>query len=111
MLPKDHKIGKDLFLNVFKSGKTFKNRLFLLKFTQNQEKSLFSVVVSKKISKISPVRYLVKRRFYNAIKEILPQIKTGNFIFLLDKDSKNAPLTEIKQEIIRVLKENGFYFE
>ena len=88
MLPKSLRIPRKLFSQLKNGGKTFKNRLFLLKFAPNQEKDeqkRFTFSVSKKISKSAVVRNKLRRLGYRLLKPLISEIKPNilaSFSFL-----------------------------
>jgi len=78
MFPKKYRINKDLFEKIFKTGKTFSFEYLILKITSlSTPNSLFTFVVSSKISKKSVFRNRLKRRARHIVKKLLPLAKPG----------------------------------
>lgn len=104
MLPKTKKMTKKDFSA---TGRSFSlsGPLFSLKILKNQDKSKFSVVVSKKISKSAVGRNTIKRRFFNAIKENMSLFDTQNtYTFFIKKEAENTKNPYISKEIRQILK-------
>lgn len=58
-----------------------------------------AVVVSKKVTKIAPRRNRIRRRFYEAVRHILPSVQ-GNYdivITIFDDNLADSPATEITE--------------
>lgn len=56
-------------------GKTFKTKLFLVKFAQNEGTSRFGFSVSKKVSKSAVVRNRLRRMGYRLLRDYIPEIR------------------------------------
>lgn len=61
---------------VYQNGKTVRGPLFSVKYTPNSKRVNFrvAVVVSKKISKLAVTRNRIRRRIYEAVRLISPEI-------------------------------------
>ena len=91
--------------HTYKDGRTIRGKDISLVFNENtRNKKRFAVVISKKVLKTAVSRNRVRRRFYEAIRLELPNIKTPvDCIFIIyNEDFLNKEFTEI-QEAIRVL--------
>ena len=77
MLSKINRIKKKKdFEIIFKKGKSFKNKLFILRFIKNNlNQNRFGFVVSQKVSKKAVVRNKVRRRLAEIIKSYFNNLK------------------------------------
>jgi len=112
MLPKKRKIERSLF-SFFIKNKSFQSKNVSLKvcFSDDSKKETkFSFVVSKKVSNLANKRNLLKRRGYHIVENI-KNIKKGFIcIFYFKKSVINLPYKEIKEEVIKLLKESSIVF-
>ena len=78
---------------------------FNLKYQKNDKGNYFNAfVVPGKIDKRSVVRHKIKRRYANALREILKNKDISyDLVFFIKKTSMGKKYGEIKQEIINVL--------
>jgi len=110
MLPKKNRVPR----KDFPSSKTkglrgfspiFSSVLYFAKETEGIE-SRVSVVVSKKTAKTAVVRNLLRRRFYEAIRPFLGQIKQGVTVVIYPKkEAIVAKFPEIEVEMEKTLKQ------
>lgn len=109
MIPKKNRISKEFFEEISKKGKNINSSLFSIKYLKNSLKnSLFSVVVSKKVSKTAVERNLIKRRYKYIINKHKNLIKQGYFIvFYIKKESKNENFSNIQEEFLKTLEKSG----
>ena len=77
MLPKQHRLNRAQFGEVFSIGSSLFGGHFSVKWINSREitKPQFAVVVSKKVSKSSVRRHRVRRRCYEVVRELLPHVK------------------------------------
>lgn len=83
MLPKEHRITKSTTFSLLKrEGEAYKSKNFNVLFIRDTlpKESKFGVVVSKKVSNISPKRNRIKRIVRALIAENLLELK-GSFVF------------------------------
>ena len=81
MFPKQRRIPRKIFPLLSNGAKTFRNKLFLLRFVVVEgSKSRFSFSVSKKISKSAVVRNRLRRTGYKYLKEHLSAIKPNTLV-------------------------------
>ena len=102
MLPKKHRISKNFTFNFLKrEGKSYKSDLFSVLYIKDLglETGQFGVVVSKKVSPISPKRNRAKRVFRSLIYENLRNLK-GWFVFYPKSRSLSTPKSLLLQEIL-----------
>lgn len=101
MFPKYSRIQKGDVLSVIKEGASYHSPSFLLKLLKNPQKTtLFSVIVSKKISKTAVSRNKNKRRVREIIKKEANKIPLGCFcVIILKKDLNKSLFKDIQNEI------------
>lgn len=109
MLPKKHRINKVLFKEIFKKGKTFSfEHLFLRIVSLSTPISLFTFVVSSKVSKKPIIRNKLKKRARYIVKKLLSQIKPGLGVIVFFKPgSEKLSFSELGKEILAVFKKSG----
>jgi len=110
MLPKNRRIPRKMFPLLQNGAKTFKNKLFLLRFVAKSEpknkESRFCFSVSKKISKKAVIRNKLRRAGYGLLKEHLLKIKPEILAFFSFKEvPKNNE--EIVKNLESILKESS----
>lgn len=106
MFRKNQRINSEEFKKVFEKSKQKNSKSFLFKFLKDEKvkKPKISVVIPKKVEKGAVKRNLLKRRFYNTIKEELKEsFFPYYFIFIIKKEAKKISFNEIKIEIREVL--------
>ncbi len=114
MLPIKRRIKKDSFPKILERGVFVhstniylcllpKNAVISIKNEENL--SLFGFVVSSKIEKTSVGRHFLKRKLSGSVEEILKSIKSGFYcLFFAKKGMSNLSYSEIKEEVINLLK-------
>lgn len=109
MIPKTNRISKGYFEEINKNGKGLSSPFLSIKYLKNNQKiSLFASVVSKKVSKISPKRNLIKRRVNSVINNHKNAIKQGFFIvFYIKPGALDRSFGQIKEESLNLLKKSG----
>lgn len=105
MLPKKKRVTKEFFQVLMKEGKTFSNQLFLFYYI-NTPNPQYVFVAPKNIYKMAVKRNKQRRIGYN-IMRTLP-IKIGSGIFMYKKQSTLSTQSEIKENIVFILKKTGF---
>jgi len=85
MVPKKNRLQKKTeIVRVFKKGKGFKEDFLILKLVKNNlEKSRFSFIISKKVSKKATTRNKIKRRLSEIVRLKLKKIKKGIDVILI----------------------------
>lgn len=106
MLPKKYRINKVLFKEIFKKGKTFSfENLFLRITSLSTSISLFTFVVSLKVSKKPVIRNKLKKRARHIIKKLLFQIKPGLGVIIFFKPgSEKLSFSELEKVLQEALK-------
>ena len=110
MIPKRNRISKDFFEEINKNGKGLSSPFLSIKYLKNNDNiSLFSTVVSKKVSKISPKRNLIKRRINSILNKNKNLIKQGYFVvFYVKPGALDRSFEQIKEETLNLLTKTGF---
>ena len=107
MLPKQRRISKDLFEEIFKKGYSFYTDLLGLKTLKRPEsgtKSAFSVVVSSKVASKAVTRNYLKRRTRYVLEKNLDRIKEGFFCIInLKQDVSGLEFLEFEAKILDIL--------
>ncbi len=107
MLNQERRGGKNLFLHPNRPGRRINSPLFGVEIISlNPKSSDFkcAVVVSKKISTRAPIRNLIKRRLYSAIRELNAMIKPGLGIIIFAKPPLlNVSYSDIVTELTKIL--------
>ncbi|MFA5838719.1 MAG: ribonuclease P protein component [Candidatus Paceibacterota bacterium] len=104
MLSSKNRINKKLFDEVFKKGKVFNSKFFVLKHLLVKKGKRFAFVVSSSVSGSAVKRNLLKRRGKYILDLNKDKIKEGTaLIFLFKKESLNAEFKEIKKDILFLL--------
>jgi ribonuclease P protein component len=99
MLKKSNRLSHSLFTKNFAIGKRIHNAYSTVIYTPSEGFSC-AVVVSKKIYKRAHERNLVRRRFYEVIREKIKERKViGIYIFLVKPTIKNLTKKEFKNQI------------
>lgn len=111
MLPKHHRLQlKGKLEKLKKEGRVVQGKHFALLLKKNKQKtnSQFAVIASKKIAKKAIERNHAKRRIFEAIREILENIKEGyEVVFLLKKPAVSNSYSQIKEEVLHTFSEAG----
>jgi ribonuclease P protein component len=93
MLPKTNRLKKKKdFETVFKKGKNFKNKAFVLKFAKNGlDYNRFGFIVSQKVSKKAVIRNKIRRRLSEILKIYTNDMEQGiDLVFIaLAASAKN----------------------
>lgn len=109
MIPKTNRISKGYFEEINKNGKGLSSPFLSIKYLKNNQNiSLFATVVSKKVSKISPKRNLIKRRVNSIVNNNKSLIKPGFFVvFYIKPGALDRSFDQIKEETLDLLKKSG----
>jgi len=110
VIPKKRKLTKEHFRLFKREGKVFRSPHLTLRIyaAPQSSPSRFSFVVSKKVSKKSTERNLLKRRGYAAVKGSLPDIRDGfSCVFFFKNSPKEGLLSAdaLEKEVTQILKE------
>ncbi len=101
MLPKIHRINKDLFKKVFSAGKNLHTKLIFLKISTIVEKNIrFAFAVSAKVSKKAVARNRLKRRARSITSKLLPSFKKDIAVLVFFKKGSEAlDFKELEKEL------------
>lgn len=110
MISADHRFhGRNSLNYVYRHGRTLRSKYFSAKFAVNSRRNTYraAVVVSKKVSKSSPLRNRIRRRLYELVRtEAAP--KLGNIdivITVFDEKVADIPPAELKSVFSRMIRE------
>lgn len=114
MLASDNRFhGPNSLRFVYKNGETAHSRIFKVKYVNNPRRKTprFAIVVSKKVHKSAVGRNRIRRRFYEAIRQELPNIKQDMDIVVLivSGEALAMPFTDITTQIHEVFREANLY--
>jgi ribonuclease P protein component len=106
MIPKNNRVGKHLFDEVFSLGRTEHGEFLYLKYIKTEKPiSKVSVVVPKKIASRAVSRNSIRRKIQGCILPLLPVIKPYYAcIFFLKKNILKTNQEDICNEVQELLK-------
>ena len=110
MLSKDRKITRALFKRLNGRGLTYHSPHLFLSIYKNekQEKSRFTIIISKKVAKNAVSRNKIRRRFYSIITKNLLNIENGYMCIInCKKQSNSLNYKEIEEQILILLTKAG----
>lgn len=97
----------------YRNGNTVHSRICKVKFTPNSRRQdpRFAVVVSKKVHKSAVGRNQIRRRFYEVIRQQIPQLKGGMdiVVIIVSGEALALPYSEIKKTIEQLFHEADLY--
>ena len=103
MLASENRLkGEENFEKVKNEGELFQSDNFAVAFSKrdDNQKSRFGFIVSKKISKLSTLRNRIERALAEAIRHRLNEIKEGyDVVFLAKKNIARRTTDEIMKEV------------
>lgn len=106
MLAQKNRLTRTEFNEYFKQGRVYHGELLYVRVVQVKDSpdKKFSCVVSKKVAKSAVKRHLIKRRVYNALRELFPTIQSGVVAMVFMKKSEQTPnFARIKLEVEQLL--------
>jgi len=108
MLPKKHRIQRKDFDRFFKSARphhtpSLSIRVAAIPTDDDHQATQCSCVISKKASKLSPMRHLIRRRVYVILREYIPQMPPSAIIVHIKKGG-DFSFDNLKKEINEVMK-------
>lgn len=112
MLAKQYRFhGHNSLRYVYTKGATARGRYISLKYVKNdrREASRLSVVVSKKITKLSPLRNRMRRRIYEVFRQQWSMILPGYDLVITIFDSRVGTIEadELRQIITEMIDSAG----
>lgn len=107
MLPKKHRIQRKDFDRFFTQGRPYHTPSLSIRIApippgDSHAMTQCSGVISKKVSKLSPVRHLIRRRIYVIMSTYIPSIPPSAIIIHAKKGG-NFSFDNLKQEIDGVM--------
>lgn len=79
MIAKKYRIPKTSIARILKKGMLFNSKLFVVRFIQNDKNFCrYRTIVSKKLEKEAVKRNKLRRKIYEAVREIEKETETGN---------------------------------
>lgn len=84
-------------------GKTYKQTIFNVAVQDNSMVKRFRFVVDTKISKNAVVRNKIRRKLQEGIREFIPRIKNGDYIFYIKREILDKDLNFIRSEFEKAL--------
>lgn len=98
---------------VYRNGITARGPLFAIKVTKNPKRESYrlAVVVSKKVNKSAVARNRMRRRLYEAVRELEDHIKEPADIVLTvyNADVIDEPWQKLLRQLQKQLKEAGIF--
>jgi ribonuclease P protein component len=110
MIPHRLKVPKDIITQVLKRGSFVAGEYVTVKFLSLPEQinSKFTVVVTKKVSKLAVKRHLNQRKIYEVIGGILKESQPGfNVLIFPKQDLGDLESQPLKEEILKIFKKIG----
>ena len=99
MLPKKRRITKELIEKTIYQGRSFQTEYLTLKILTSNSSNLFGFVVSKKVSKKSVDRNLLKRRGRYIIRKYLSSLNQGILcVFIFKQNSTKLSFENLEKE-------------
>ncbi|MFA4890201.1 MAG: ribonuclease P protein component [Candidatus Paceibacterota bacterium] len=104
MLPKKHRLNKDILKKVLKFGKRFDSQAVYLKVIHTKDNNpTFSFVVSKKTAKSAVKRNTIKRRARHIVwKNIGLFVSGATAVYFFKPGSEKLKSKELEKEILGV---------
>jgi ribonuclease P protein component len=108
MLKKSERLSRSLFTQYFEKGKR-NHGLYTTIITLPHQAFLCSVVVGKKVSKLSPKRNQIRRRIYGLVENIKQEKSLSGVFIIITKPAINTLSkadfqVKVLEEVGRVLK-------
>lgn len=105
------KVNRALFSAILKQGRVYHTSCLSLKifYAPNQQKSMFSFVISRKVMKSATKRNLLKRQGRHIIREKIKKPYVG--IFFIKKGADTLSFEELKEKILLLLQKAGVFLE
>ncbi len=113
MLPKENRIPKTLYSTLLRKSRVFSIDGVNIRFCNTEKNTIFSIIISGKVSKKAVQRNLIKRVFYNKIKEmgIEDKIHKKALFIYISKDFGGFSRSQINQKSEDILNKICLYFQ
>lgn len=102
MLPRQNRVTKNLFKEVFASGKRFRGESLSLTYAPHATDIRCAVVVSKKVEKQAVKRNMLRRKVKSCLIPLLPSLTKGIYIFFIQKNINSLSHEEIHTEVVEL---------
>jgi len=100
MFQKKERITSDRFKEIIDLNRTFHADLLYARFGENNlDYSRFSVVVPKKVEKLSIKRHFLKRKINASLKELKGQFKKGDYLVFAKESIKGKLFKDINASV------------
>lgn len=100
MLTRSHRLSTEDFNKVMSMGKASNSPLFLLRSLGGQSGVHIAAVAPSKTVKMAAARNYVRRRVYEAVHPLIPNIKNGTHAILFSKNgAAEAAFKDISTDI------------
>ena len=112
MIGRTHRFhGHNSLRFAYQNGKTVRGPLCALRYVRNERRSSYrlAVVVSKKVSKSAVVRNRIRRRLYEAFRELEPQVQMPYDLILtvFTEQVAEMPIDELRRALRAQCKQAG----
>jgi len=98
---------------LYRNGQTSRNRVFLVRFTENKHRanSRIAVIVGKKVAKSAVKRNRIRRRVFEVIRENWSGVAEHHDISItvFSAELLTMPAPELEQLLLSVLKQAHLY--
>lgn len=98
MFSQKHRLNSRCFEEVLKNGRPIYQGLFKLVFKESPDFKI-SIVVPKKVARLSSTRHRIKRSVTNVLKNIAKLPKSGLYIVFVQKSTKDTAEPLISTEL------------
>jgi ribonuclease P protein component len=104
MLPKKHRIQRKDFDRFFKKSKAYhtENMTIRISLLDEEKYTQCACVVSKKVSKSSPIRHLIRRRVYHILRDHLDN-QPPRAIFVFMKKGAEIEFEPLRKDVENIL--------
>lgn len=106
MLPQSSRITLKQFNLVMEKGNIFHSPLFWVRVLKNQQETRIASVAPQKVVKLTVFRNKIRRKTYEALRQIKESISNGNYIVVfakvnLCKHSQKDILNDLKTLFVK----------
>ena len=95
--------GRGSLKYVHQHGKTVRGPMLSLKYHQNQQRSRFrcAIIVSRKVNSSAVVRYRIRRRIYEVVRQEAGQLGAYDLVFVVFSDQLATISANQLQKIVK----------
>jgi ribonuclease P protein component len=103
MLPKKHRLAKALEVKrTTARGRSFFNPHAVVKYLKGSGPARLTVVTSTKVSKKAVVRNRVKRIVREAVRSLLPQLQSGEYVIIMKAAAANVSAKTLRSSVVEL---------